>query len=183
MIIFFSDISGLDEDKIQQYKAALRCPVEFVSPYQHLVDNDFDKNYQTFCQHVGMDKYCTVVKQRIAQLPDTPYIAVGESVGATALWCNTPMLDPKNCLAAICLYGSRIRDHLAIKPNCPTHLRFSNDEGYFLTPDVNAQLAALEQVSVDTVALPHGFATPMHQSFNPSAFADLIHFIKGLTVD
>lgn len=179
MILFFSDINGLDDDKKAQLKAAFATDTIFVSPYDHLLESGFDKNYESFCDLVGMDKYIEVVKQQL-EVMKTPFVAIGESVGATALWCNTTWLSQRQCRAAICLYGSRIRNHLDVQPNCPTHLYFSEDEAYFLTPEVTEQLIALNQVSFNTANLPHGYATPKHLQFNSAAFDRFSDFIKRL---
>jgi hypothetical protein len=180
MILFFCDISGLSEAKRRHYQSVFNCPIKFISPYDHLLNSDFVKDYDVFCQQVGIEKYCQIVAQQISQLPDQPFIAIGESVGATALWCNTPILKTPNCFGAICLYGSRIRDHLNIEPGCKTHLIFSSDEKYFLTPTVETQLNDNVNINLDTVALPHGFASPGHSSFDQMVFATVTRTLKDL---
>ncbi|MFT5163439.1 MAG: hypothetical protein ACI9FJ_002035 [Alteromonadaceae bacterium] len=160
--------------------SCLIARLNLLAPYQHLTNHPVVKNYHTFAEQVGMKQYSQIVKTKLEKLLTTPFIAIGESVGATALWCNTPNLNPQHCLGAFCLYGSRIRDYLTIKPACYSQLVFSQDESYFLTKQVNHQLSSKPTVFVSTVDLQHGFASPGHHQFNPQAFAEVIKTIKAL---
>lgn len=159
--------------------------VIFVSPYQQLTQAQqalsFDDDYQRFCSLVGMDSYRQMVEQAIRKLADKPFVAIGESVGATALWRCTELEIMNNCQMAMCLYGSRVRDYLDIAVTCPVKLAFSADERYFLNEDTIERLQRSGLVDVSVSPLPHGYASAGHESFDESAFNRVMDGIKHLT--
>ncbi len=83
--------------------------------------------------------------------------AVGFSVGATSAWlaARTGVFD-----AAVCLYGSRIRDHVEVTPKCETLLIFAADEPNFDPEELVGRLSRTPGVTATLVKAGHGFCDP-----------------------
>ncbi|WP_116043255.1 dienelactone hydrolase family protein [Amycolatopsis palatopharyngis] len=81
-------------------------------------------------------------------------LALGFSAGATASWiaANSGVFD-----AVVCLYGSRIRDHLDLRPACPCLSLFAAVEPGFSPRRVAAGLAGTRNVTAEVYDCGHGF--------------------------
>jgi dienelactone hydrolase len=82
---------------------------------------------------------------------------VGFSVGATSAWLasGTGVLD-----GTVCFYGSRIRDHLEIRPTAPCLLVFAEHEPGFSAPEVAERLRGRMNVTIEVYPCHHGFCDP-----------------------
>lgn len=80
--------------------------------------------------------------------------AVGSSVGATSVWiaASNGVFD-----AAVCLYGSRIRDYPDLVPTCPSLLVFAEREHGFSPSVLAGHLERHDTVTTRLYACGHGF--------------------------
>lgn len=126
--------------------------------------SETDAAYRHFYACAGIEAYRSLwalvdqLKPRYAQL-----FLVGYSVGATLAWrCS----ENPNCSGVIACYGSRIRDYLRVKPQCPSLLLFAERDSF----DVDSVGKALE-AAPNTKAIffdaEHGFLDPFSPNYAP----------------
>ncbi|MET7520133.1 dienelactone hydrolase family protein [Streptomyces sp. NPDC005480] len=84
-------------------------------------------------------------------------LCIGFSVGATSAWLTsgTGAVDK-----AVCIYGSRIRDHLDVQPAAPCLVVFAEQEPSYSVPAVAERLAAHADVATEIYPCSHGFCDP-----------------------
>lgn len=115
---------------------------------------------------------------------------LGFSVGATIAWLS--VVDSKNtdeslhfglakCSGSICLYGSRIRDHLNVSLKCPALLLFAEEEKSFDPHDLQAQMGLPEKAEVHILKGKHGFADPFSPNYNASSAREAALLIEAFT--
>jgi dienelactone hydrolase len=157
-IVIATDIHGIS-DAIRMQWRSLGEDLTWVSPW----DGDGCPHpseaaaVQAFHAQNGLQAYA----DKIAQAADQrPALLIGFSVGATSMWLHagSPRCHPQS--RARLYYGSRIRDHLAVRPRCAVSLVFAEHEPSFEPARLVAQL---HQVGVEACIIPntsHGFMNP-----------------------
>lgn len=176
MIYFLSDVQGLNPEKIKIWCEAFEQPINFISPYHSLARQPERQDYQSFITNVGLDKYTQFAQQKIQPHGNEQTILIGESVGATVLWrlANEPRFSNTNM---VCLYGSRIRDYLDLKPRCPITLYFSEQE-QLLAPQVAEITQHITFANVEFINAPHGFASPTNANYSKVYFGNIVKHIQ-----
>ena len=113
--------------------------------------------YAAFMAGEGIAGYAARIAAAAGQ---APAFLVGFSVGATAIWLHTAGAGCHPASRAVLFYGSRIRNHLDVRPRCRVRAIFAAQEAAFDPQDIAAQLVS------DTVAVhiepesTHGFMNP-----------------------
>lgn len=164
-IIIATDIHGIS-DAIRMQWRSLGDDLTWVSPW------DMDgcphpseaAAVQAFHAHNGLQAYADKIAQAANQ---RPALLIGFSVGATSMWLHagSPRCHPQS--QSRLYYGSRIRDHLALKPRCALSLVFAEHEPSFESARLVTQL---HEVGVDASIIPntsHGFMSPHAQHSHP----------------
>ena len=122
--------------------------------------------YRRFAQNPGLERMSQALSRCIESLRPRyrRVIAIGFSVGATSAWLAsaTAPLD-----AAVCFYGSRIRDHLEVRPTAPCLLIFAEQEPAFSASEVAQHLQHRQGVTVETYPCRHGFSDPTSAGYSP----------------
>jgi dienelactone hydrolase len=122
--------------------------------------------YRRFTQNPGLERMAQALSRGIEALRPRyrRVLAIGFSVGATSTWLAsaTAPLD-----AAVCFYGSRIRDHLEVRPAAPCLLLFAEQEPAFSASEVAQQLRHRQGVTVETYPCSHGFSDPAGPAYSP----------------
>lgn len=129
--------------------------------------------YRRFMSTIGCEGMAERLQRYIGLLRhqhDEIY-CVGFSVGATASWLAA-------CAGgvdlAVCVYGSRIRDHLAAGPRCPALVVFAADEPSFDVGQVAETVARFDGVDVEVIPAAHGFCNPADGAFDESHRTKLV---------
>lgn len=109
-------------------------------------------------------------------------IIIAFSVGATTAWlCSR---EAGLCDGVVCFYGSRIRDYLELKPECPVLLFYPEKEKAFEVSEVVSILNEKEGVNARQLQGEHGFANPFSVHYNEqsaqAAEKETIGFIRGI---
>ncbi len=124
--------------------------MSIISPYEkeNETSNNQEAMYEYFHSVSSIDEYTYKVRDALTYI-NTPVILVGFSIGATVAWrlSNDRNLPVQNF---ICIFGSRIRDYLDVKPVKSTSLFFSNDEKYFID-----KLKCADRITVELVDCAH----------------------------
>ena len=98
----------------------------------------------------------------LAETYERVYI-LGYSAGATLAWrCS----DDPHCSGVIACYGSRIRDHLDVTPQCPALLLFAEADSFDVAA-VTGALAHAPSTRVLTYPAAHGFCDPCSPCYDP----------------
>ncbi|NHB91962.1 hypothetical protein [Photorhabdus cinerea] len=147
--IFLTDIHGISEH-VKIIAQHLGHDVSFISPYEKENETPNDKNevYKYFHNVSSIEKYTCKVRSTLTYI-NSPVILVGFSIGATVAWrlSEDRHLPVQN---TICIFGSRIRDYLDVKPVKPASLFFSNDEKYFID-----KLEPSDKITIELVDCAH----------------------------
>lgn len=107
---------------------------------------------------------------------------LGYSIGATLAWlCSQTGL----CDLVVGFYGSRIRENIAIVPQCPTLLFFPTEEKSFDVDDLIMQLSEINNISVKKLCGKHGFADQFSKNYNNKslliASKEILLFVKSVS--
>ena len=96
---------------------------------------------------------------------EEPAFLVGLSAGASALWLHAAGAECHPDSRAVLFYGSRIRNHLGLRPRCPVQAIFAEHEAAFDPKTIIAQIVS-ESVSVHIEpGTAHGFMNPLSPGF------------------
>lgn len=143
------------------------------------------KAYSYFMNEIGLDNALIKLTQiLISMRPLYKRIYVlGYSIGATLAWlCSQTNL----CDLVIGFYGSRIRDNLAIIPQCPTLLFFPTEEQNFDVDCLINKLNRVKNISIKKLNGKHGFADPFSKNYNNTstliAHKEILLFLESKSV-
>lgn len=125
--------------------------------------------YRSFMESLGVEGMATRLVADAERLRrDFARVqCLGFSVGATATWiaARSGYLD-----AAVCIYGSRIRDHLTSWPAAETLVVMAADEASFKPRDLLPRLEAMPRVTAVLVdGTGHGYCDPAHTRYDEPA--------------
>lgn len=121
--------------------------------------------YSYFMNKIGFEFALNQIKQILYNLrPQYKKIyMLGYSIGATLAWlCSQTGV----CDLVVGFYGSRIRDHLAVKPQCPTLLFFPTEEKCFDVDDLIMKLSKINNINVKKICGKHGFADKFSKNYS-----------------
>jgi hypothetical protein len=152
--------------------------VDVVSPYRQQFNADLLVSaagitdalaYQQFLA-IGGSKAYTEKLQSHFDLQQAPFIAIGFSAGAAALWQLAAKPQPQ-LQQLIGFYGGQIRHDAELQPLVSTTLIWSQ-ETHFDVAQLHQQLT--ERPSVSSMLTPHqhGFINPYSAGFNHEAAND-----------
>ncbi|MFE1591167.1 dienelactone hydrolase family protein [Nocardia sp. NPDC058705] len=96
---------------------------------------------------------------------------VGLSVGATAAWIASAS---EQFDAVLPVYGSRIRDHLDVRPTGRAHLVFAEHEPSFDPSSLASTLRTIPGVTVDVLPHHHGFCSADAVTYSESGLASVL---------
>lgn len=138
--------------------------------------------YNYFMNHVGFENAIKQIQQILYSV--RPYYkkiyVLGYSIGATLAWlCSQTGL----CDLIVGFYGSRIRDHLSVMPQCPTLLFFPTEEKSVSEDDLIVSVSHLNNVKAKKIYGKHGFADQFSKNYNKEsslrASIEILSFVKS----
>ena len=157
--LVISDIHG-DTDYIRQFTDSLGPEADYLTPYhgQQAAGKRSNESQYAFFKRVSSIDNLTAKARSTLQAAQEPVVVIGFSVGATSAWqlAAMPDLPIRQC---ICVFGSRIRDHLELAPKVPTCALFSIDEHYFYQ-----QVSESELVQKQFIDCPHDAIATVNES-------------------
>ena len=163
------DIHGLTP-AVRQLFAPLGEALTFLSPWdgEGCPYASEAEAVQAFHAQDGLRRYGETIARAVQ---GEAVFLVGLSVGASSVWqyLASPACSPGS--EAVLYYGSRIRDHRALRPRCATELVFAAREASF---DPQALAAELKGHVAACSVLPgtaHGFMNPASPHFQPALAA------------
>lgn len=152
--------------------------LELVSPYLAPFAKDIiasktgvadEQAYQQFLAHGGLSAYVEKLQQRL-KIQQEPYVAIGFSAGAAALWqlAVSPQAGLRHLFA---FYGGQIRHYAELVPLVRTTLIWA-EETHFDVRQLEQQLAQQPQVTSQLTPYQHGFINPYSVGYNNKAASD-----------
>jgi dienelactone hydrolase len=136
--------------------------------------------YKHFMEYVGFEKAKMDILEVLFERKE-PYekiFMVGFSIGATISWLcsDVDFLD-----GVVGFYGSQIRNHLEVKPVCPTMLFFPEREKSFSVDELILNLRS-NNVETHKYRGLHGFSDSYSETYHSEseqqAFDRLVHFLE-----
>ncbi|QDP02136.1 hypothetical protein [Thalassotalea sp. PS06] len=150
-----------------------------LDPYQG-VRHDFTDEasaYGYFQQHMGLTNYESLIAE---ELNNTQYsLAIGFSVGASALWQYLSQSKSMSIQQAVLFYGSQIRNMPLNSPQVPTHIIQPKSEPHFDVNKLSIKLTQLENVSIERTKYLHGFMNRKSDNFNVEGYQRYLARLKG----
>ncbi|WP_066911421.1 dienelactone hydrolase family protein [Millisia brevis] len=127
--------------------------------------------YSRFVDTIGVVELSTRLGLFIDGLDADKIHCVGMSVGATATW----LVSASARLSSVhCLYGSRIRDHLDVRPRCPARVIFAEAEPGFDPRTVVTALTGRSNVRAEIRPFRHGFCNSDSPNFVADAYRTVV---------
>jgi len=137
--------------------------------------------YRNFMENIDFTNASEKIKSLIVDVKDKykKTFIIGFSVGATIAWlCSAEKLID----GMVGYYGSRIRDYMAMSPQCPTMLFFPEKEQSFNVDELISSLDKNNNVEIHRFNGLHGFSDPYSPKYNKEsaekAFRKMVNFIK-----
>jgi len=178
-LLIATDIFGHTPD-VQAFARQLGGTARIVSPYgteRPRFASEMEA-YAAFSSRTSITKYSEDVSARLrGQAFD---LALGFSAGASALWICLGHVAPWLPKRAELYYGSRIRDHMNLRPCCPTRLIFAAQEASFDPEDLALRLCALGHDAKVILGSAHGFMNPLSTGYDEALAAKETQRLKEL---
>lgn len=179
-IILIHEIYGIT-DNIRSLKTLLgqqgyhvECPQLYSDGY---VGTDEREAYERFYTNVGTEKAKEMILDMLEVAGSEQATLIGFSVGATIAWL---LAEDSRVRRIICVYGSRIRNHMEIEPKAKAELFFVREES-FNVQEVIDQISTKQGVSTQLIPGKHGFYTK--RPFNDQAIQSLNTKILRILAD
>ena len=189
VIIVLHEIYGINEHIINVCKELSKRKYDIIAP--NLLNNkiifSYDQEeiaYNYFMDKIGFEIAMKQIKQIFYSVrPHYKKIYVlGYSIGATLAWLCS---QTKLCDLIVGFYGSRIRDNLAVVPECPTLLFFPTAEKSFDVDDLIIKLSSINNINVKKICGKHGFADQFSKNYNNKsaliASKEILLFLKKVS--
>lgn len=150
-----------------------------VDPYEgrYLDCKSEQEAYEQFQKLCGIDKLTGLV-ERAVQSGGSNVIAVGFSVGGTALWEVTSMEVSRRIEMAICFYGSRIREKTYIDPCCETIVVFPRHEDQYDVKDLHDMISGRKNITCFKTVYLHGYMNQLSKNFDMEGYRTCMDRLK-----
>jgi len=176
-ILVASDIFGMTEAFLRLARSLGPEPVPICAHEDQTLSFESEAEaYERFMQTGGVDAYARRMRAVLAADPAITAL-VGFSAGATAGWITACSVEAQRLVTAVLFYGSRIRDHAALRPACPVRLIFAEHEVGF-DPRALVQGLAARGIPAELVRdAGHGFMNELSAKYSPQLHR---HFLGEL---
>ena len=153
--------------------------IEVIDPYDggYLDFGSQQEAYDHFRKHCGLDNLAGLV-ERAVQSSSSKVVAMGFSVGASALWCLTEKEQSAGIEKAVCFYGSRIREKTDVEPRCETIVIFPHHEDEYDVDALHDVLSGKKNVICIKTRYLHGFMNQQAQNFDEEGFRTCMKWLK-----
>ena len=133
--------------------------------------------YAAFTNQTSIAAYAETVGQELRLNPAA--LAVGFSVGATALWLALGReAAPER--RAVLYYGSRIREHKNLRQAAAVQLVFAEAEQSFDPVELTTELRSRGLHAEVLPGTAHGFLNPLSPGFDAEVCAREVERLRGL---
>ncbi len=177
--IFVSDIFG-KTTSLKALGEAISEKVGIIDPYEGVEISFTDETaaFEYFMKNVGLERYCEIVNRRVASISQ-PTEIISFSVGASAVWIISEILNPSVFQRVICFYGSQIRYHKNISPRLCVDLVLPKSEPNFNIEKFSRDLSNKPRVKIHHTQYMHGFMNHLSNNFSSVGYDKYIVWLKG----
>ncbi|SHO47195.1 hypothetical protein [Desulfopila aestuarii] len=156
--------------------------IEIIDPYDGKeIDfrNESDA-YEYFQKNIGLTGYIEKIFQHLqANRTYCEQHLLGFSVGGSAIWAVSAMLDFERNTKGICFYSSQIRNLLHIQPRIPIDLYLPKMEPHFNIDEVMEALATTPLVNYFKTPYLHGFMNQKSVNFNRDGYSQYLEILRN----
>jgi len=158
------------------------CP-EYLNRGLPFTYEEEDAAYHYFKENVGfalaVDRITPLIKELREKYKKV--LIVGYSIGATIAWLCTGERGFVHGMAGF--YGSRIRDHLDINPQCPVLLIYPETERSFHVRGILPVLRNKINVCVEVMGSKHGFVDPYSDHYEEKWASQALNIMDKFLLD
>ena len=175
--LLIADIFGRTP-ALEELAKAMPVSTEIIDPYNgrfKAFDNE-QQAYDYFCSEVGLDSYCSHLKQLVEALEQS-IVLTGFSMGASAVWKLAERVKSNKIKTAFCFYGSQIRHELNIQPEFPTTLILPAFEQHFSIQQLHNELKERNNISLIKSQYLHGFMNRYSKSFSEAGYQQFLKWL------
>ena len=150
-----------------------------MDPYEgrHLDFKSEQEAYEHFQEICGIDKLIKMVERTLLSGGNS-VVAVGFSVGATALWNITGMDVSHRIDKAVCFYGSRIREKTYVEPCCETIVVFPRHEDQHDVESLHDMISGRKNVTCIKTGYLHGYMNQLSKNFDKEGYRTCMGRLK-----
>lgn len=167
-IVLLSDIFGSTKSLASiAKKLSVLGTVDIYDPYEgRVIDFEHEQAaYDFFTSIGGVNNYADKVATITASNNGVD-LAIGFSVGGSALWQLTSSPDTCFTKQAICFYPNQVRHMTHLMPRCKTHVILPRIEKHFSVASLANSISAKPNVNLTFVKQAHGFMNSLSQHFD-----------------
>jgi dienelactone hydrolase len=153
--------------------------IEIIDPYDsnEIHFKDEEEAYSFFQKYMGHNDYIKKLFSFLKVKPFQEYHLLGFSVGASAVWSISQMLEFNQSTKGICFYGSQIRNFLQVNPKIEIDHYFPKSEPHFSVDELIGILNNKVGVNCFKTDFLHGFMNKKSKNFNE---VGLLKYLKIL---
>jgi dienelactone hydrolase len=150
------------------YLSAKYEVIEIIDPYgsNEIHFNNEEEAYSYFQEYIGLNDYIKKLYTCLKDKPFQEYHLLGFSVGASAVWAISQMLEFNQSTKGICFYGSQIRNFLQVNPKIEIDHYFPKSEPHFSVDEVIGVLNKKVNVNCFKTPFLHGFMNKKSKNYN-----------------
>lgn len=182
-LITISDIFGRTRhlENLMQHLTDAYDSIDLIDPYSgaRLDFRNEQEAYAYFQANIGLEKYRDVLLDHLQDTLHTEHHLLGFSIGASAIWLLSGMLDFHTNTKASCFYSSQIRNHLEIQPQLNIDLYFPENEPTFEVRVIMKELAQKSNVQCFQTSYLHGFMNKLSVNYNKDGYHHYIEILKN----
>lgn len=188
-VVVLSDIFGLcgGLERLLADLSQADTVLDVIDPYQKIRQRfvNEDQAYATFTTKCGHDTYAAIAAQVFANSKQPFDLAIGFSAGATALWRSLATCNSTVVQQAVLFYPGQIHQHLAVKPQIPSHVIFGHSEPHFAVTDICSLLQRKSGITAVSADYAHGFMNPASKAFAEAGYQQYLallhaHFLNAV---
>lgn len=173
ILVVITDIYG----KTKSLEESLSClsakyeVTEIIDPYDsnEIHFKNEEEAYSSFQEYIGLNGYIEKSYKFLKDKPFQEFHLLGFSVGATAVWAISQMLEFNQNTKGICFYGSQIRNFLQVNPKIEIEHYFPKSEPHFCVDEVIGALNKKDKVNCFKTDFLHGFMNKKSKNYNENA--------------
>lgn len=153
--------------------------VEIVDPYggESMGFTREKDAYDYFTSRAGISDYSETLRSALNRAL-SPVTLVGFSVGASAIWKISGLLDRETTKRAVCFYGSQIRHYLDIEPSVKLDLILPSHETSFCIAGLAKQLSNKKNLVLHNTPYLHGFMNTLSNNYCDDGYQTYVNWLR-----
>lgn len=155
--------------------------IDIIDPYtsNEIHFKNEEEAYRYFQENIGLNGYIEKLYQFLKDKQLQEYHLLGFSIGASAVWALSQMLEFNQSAKGICFYGSQIRNFLEVNPKIEIDLYFPKSESHFNVDEVIDVLNEKANVNCFKTSFLHGFMNKKSINYNEDGCAKYFEILHN----